>query len=133
MKTIHASAGDGRYAIHIDAFSTEGKGLCAFLYGGEIPHNGGTVVAVPRLKSNAAHDHDFTADIWISAVPHHKDTEIAVPIAKLMAVQLNEPMSLTAGIHIDKASREEINLLCHNCKEAALHFIETYKKETESI
>ena len=119
MKTIHASAGDGRYAIHIDAFSTEGKGLCAFLYGSEIPHNGGTVVAVPRLKSNAAHNHD--------------DTEIAVPIAKLMAVQLNEPISLTAGIHIDKASREEINLLCHNCKEAALHFIETYKKETESI
>ena len=119
MKTIHASAGDGRYTVHVDAFSTEGKGLCAFLYGGEIPHNGGTVVAVPRLKSNAAHDHDFTADIWISAVPHHKDTEIAV--------QLNEPISLTAGIHIDKASREEINLLCQNCQEAALQFIKKYR------
>ena len=127
MKTIHASAGDGRYTVHVDAFSTEGKGLCAFLYGGEIPHNGGTVVAVPRLKSNSTHDHDFTADIWISAVPHHKDTEIAVPIAKLMAVQLNEPISLTAGIHIDKASREEINHLCQNCQEAALQFIKKYR------
>ena len=127
MKTIHASAGDGRYTVHVDAFSTEGKGLCAFLYGGENPHNGGTVVAVPRLKSNSTHDHDFTADIWISAVPHHKDTEIAVPIAKLMAVQLNEPISLTAGIHIDKASREEINLLCQNCQEAALQFIKKYR------
>ena len=127
MKTIHASAGDGRYTVHVDAFSTEGKGLCAFLYGGEIPHNGGTVVAVPRLKSNSTHDHDFTADIWISAVPHHKDTEIAVPIAKLMAVQLNEPISLTAGIHIDKASREEINRLCQNCQEAALQFIKKYR------
>ena len=127
MKTIHASAGDGRSTVHVDAFSTEGKGLCAFLYGGEIPHNGGTVVAVPRLKSNSTHDHDFTADIWISAVPHHKDTEIAVPIAKLMAVQLNEPISLTAGIHIDKASREEINLLCQNCQEAALQFIKNYR------
>ena len=91
MKTIHASAGDGRYTVHVDAFSTEGKGLCAFLYGGEIPHNGGTVVAVPRLKSNSTHDHDFTADIWISAVPHHKDTEIAVPIAKLMAFSSMNP------------------------------------------
>ena len=127
MKTIHASAGDGRYTVHVDAFATEGTGLCAFLYGGEIPHNGGTVVAVPRLKSNSTHDHDFTADIWISAVPHHKDTEIAVPIAKLMAVQLNEPISLTAGIHIDKASREEINLLCQNCQEAALQFIKKYR------
>ena len=127
MKTIHASAGDGCYTVHVDAFSTEGKGLCAFLYGGEVPHNGGTVVAVPRLKSNSAHDHDFAADIWISAVPHHKDTEIAVPIAKLMAVQLNEPISLTAGIHIDKASREEINLLCQNCQEAALQFIKKYR------
>lgn len=127
MKTIHASAGDGRYTVHVDAFSTEGKGLCAFLYGSEIPHNGGTVVAVPRLKSNSTHDHDFTADIWISAVPHHKDTEIAVPIAKLMAVQLNEPISLTAGIHIDKASREEINLLFQNCQEAALQFIKKYR------
>lgn len=127
MKTIHASAGYGRYTVHVDAFSTEGKGLCAFLYGGEIPHNGGTVVAVPRLKSNSTHDHDFTADIWISAVPHHKDTEIAVPIAKIMAVQRNEPISLTAGIHIDKASREEINLLCQNCQEAALQFIKKYR------
>ena len=126
MQQLHASAGDGRYAISIDGFATGGNGLILFMYGGDRIHNGGSVVAVPRLKSNAAHAEDRTADVWVSGVPGHKDTEVGIPIAKHMAVALNESVSLTIGIHVEHATRAEIDLLVANCHAAATAFIQSY-------
>jgi hypothetical protein len=128
VSPLQVTCGAGRYQITLQAFTTNGQGLCAFLTGGEKPHNGGTVVAVPRLKSNAKNENDRTADIWVSAVPHHKDTEAGMPIAKKLAVELNEAISLTVGIHIDHAAPEEIKMLYENCLEAARQFIDEYKK-----
>lgn len=128
MSPLQVTCGEGRYQITLQAFTTNGQGICAFLTGGEKPHNGGTVVAVPRLKSNAKNENDRTADIWVSAVPRHKDTEAGVPIAKKLAVELNESISLTVGIHIDHAAPEEIKMLYQNCLEAARQFIDLYKK-----
>lgn len=128
MKQITVTYGDGKYAIRIDGFCTGGRGICAFMTGGISPHNGGTVVANPRLKSNAKTADDRTADIWVSCIPGHKDTEIGAPVAKLIAVRVNEAISLTIGIHIDHASREEVDLLCANCKAAAERFILEYQQ-----
>lgn len=128
MKRFKAVAGEGRHTVEIEAFSTDGRGICAFMTGGARPHNGGTVVANPRLKSNAQNENDRTADIWVSCVPGHKDTEIGVPVAKRIAVAINEAVSLTVGIHIDHAQKETIELLCDNCMEAAERLVEEYKK-----
>ncbi len=125
---LKVSCGEGRYVIHIDAFTTSGRGLCAFIYGGERAHNGGTVIASPRMKSNAKHENDRTADVSISCVPGHKDTEAGVKVAKYLAVTLNEAVSLTCGIHIDHASFDEIMLLQENCMGAAKAFVEAYQK-----
>ena len=119
MKETTAAFGEGKYRISIVGLTTGGNGICAFMTGGEKPHNGGTVVAVPRMKSNAADAEDRTADLWVSGVPGHKDTEIGMPAAKLLAVTLNEAVSLTVGIHIGLADQEEIRLLCRNAMEAA--------------
>ena len=129
MKQIMVVAGDGKYQVRLDGFCTEGKGICAFMTGGIRPHNGGTVVANPRLKSNAQTSTDFTADIWVSGVPGHKDTEIGIPVAKILATKLNEAISLTVGIHIDHASKKEIEMLITNCKLAAERFIAEYQKD----
>ncbi len=126
---ISAAFGEGRYQITIEGFATAGHGLCLMMTGGDLPHNGGTVVASPRIKSNAKHENDRTADLWVSCVPGHKDTEIGMPIAKLLATQLNEAISLTVGIHLDHASIEEIKLVCDNCTKAAEEFIKCYKKK----
>lgn len=128
MTPKEITVGEGKFTIHLRAFTTRGNGICAFLTGGVKEHNGGTVVAVPRLKSNAKDDQDRTADIWISAVPRHKDTEIGVPVAKKMAVAINEAISLTCGIHIDHATKEEIKKICDNCMMAADEFISHYQK-----
>ncbi len=131
MKQITSTIGTGRYQINVQGTTTNGHGICAFMTGGEKPHNGGTVVANPRLKSNAKHNEDRTADIWISCVPGHKDTEIGVSIAKLLAVKLNEAISLTVGIHIDHATPEEVKLLCENCTKAAEQFITLYTENQQ--
>ena len=129
MHAIEVQAGEGRYLITLCGWTTEGCGICAFLTGGERPHNGGTVVANPRLKSNAKHGEDRTADLWVSGVPGHKDTEIGMPVAKHLAVALNEAVSLTSGIHMDHARPDEVKLLCDNCFAAADKFIAAYLAE----
>ena len=129
MQTIKTTAGTGRYTVTLTAWTTEGNGICAFLTGGEKPHNGGTVVACPRLKSNARNNEDRTADIWVSGVPGHKDTEVGIPIAIQLAVALNEPISLTAGIHIDHATPDEVRLLCDNCARAAEELIAACRRQ----
>ncbi len=124
---IEAKYGEGRYQITIEGFATAGHGLCLLMTGGDLPHNGGTVVASPRMKSNAKHENDRTADLWVSGVPGHKDTEIGMPIAKLLATSLNEAISLTIGIHLDHASLDEIKLVCDNCQKAAQVLIRSYQ------
>ena len=61
-------------------------------------------------------------------IPGHKDTEIGIPVAKILATKLNEAISLTVGIHIDHASKKEIEMLITNCKLAAERFIAEYQK-----
>ncbi|MDO4554945.1 MAG: hypothetical protein Q4B70_07370 [Lachnospiraceae bacterium] len=122
--------GDGKYQISLQVTMTDGNGLCCFLTGGQKPHLGGTVVSAPREKSSAIEESDRTADFWVSSVPGHKDVEAAIPIAKYLAVTLNEPVSVSAGIHIENAKPDEIRLLCGNCKKAAEIFVEEYKKHS---
>jgi|LAHS01.1.fsa_nt_gb hypothetical protein len=129
MREIETAVGQGILRITIQGYTTDGNGLCLFMSGGEKPHNGGTVVAVPRLKSNAKDAEDRTADIWVSSVPGHKDTEIGMPAAKKLAVALNEAVSLTAGIHVDHASAQEIEMLCQNSLTAAEQWIAEYRAE----
>jgi hypothetical protein len=127
MENVKYYSGEGKYRICLEISSTDGNGICAFLKGGEKPHMGGTVVASPRMKSSAEDEEDRTADIWISSVPGHKDVEAALPVAKYLAVVLNEPVSVSAGIHIEYADGEELRLLCDNCRLAAEQFVKEYQ------
>ena len=52
-----------------------------------------------------------------------------MPVAKHLAVALNEAVSLTSGIHIDHARPDEVKLLCDNCFAAADKFIAAYLAE----
>lgn len=126
-RVVQETFGEGVYQVSLQAFITEGKGICAFLSGGESPHNGGVVLAVPNKMDANIYDGSLTADIWSSTVPGHKDTEIATKIAKKLAVETQEVISLTCGIHIDHATKEDIKILCDNCVHVVERWIEVYK------
>lgn len=116
-------AGEGRLEVQLMMSGTGGKGLCGFISGGESAHVGGTAYAVPRKKSSGE---GLTADVSIICGPGHKDVYMAQTLAKLISIPTNEAVSLTAGVHVDKASPEELAQLQSNCITVAEEFVKAY-------
>jgi len=97
-----------------------GKGWCGLLTGGEEPHIGGLVMAVPRPSLTGE---GMSCDVWINPVPGHKDTEVAVPLAKALCLHFNAVVTISAGIHVDAATVEDIRLISDNCRAAGEIFL----------
>lgn len=119
-------AGEGKYKVSLAIHGTEGKGLCGFLRGGTRPHVGGVAFAVPRPRSSGD---GMTTDISSICAPGHKDVFAAQKVAERICLGTLETVSICAGIHIDKASDEEVRLLMKACLEAADSFVREYSLE----
>ena len=115
-----ASAGKDKYMVSIDVNETGGHGLCAFLYGGELAHVGGVAMAAP---SPCAATGKPTCDISQLCAPGHKDVIAAAEAAKKLCAATGQTVTVTAGIHIDGASLEDIHILSKNAKEAVDNWI----------
>ncbi|MFZ5944574.1 MAG: hypothetical protein ACOYVD_10715 [Bacillota bacterium] len=103
MDDIQVFYGEGRYRILLKSFFTL-DGLIVTAVGGEKPHVGAAVMAVPGLE--------HTLEI---SVPHHKDAIAFKPMAEYLCKNLGEKVVVTGGIHIANASKEEIEILLNNC------------------
>ena len=122
--------GENRYRIELTIFGTQGNGLCGFLTGGERAHVGGVSYANPREKTNGE---GITADISMICGPGHKDVYVAQMAASQICIAINEPVSITAGIHIEHASQEELSKLQENCKKTIDAFINDYKRKRSNL
>jgi hypothetical protein len=111
-------AGSGKHQVLLRLWDS-GGGWTGSLTGGEAPHVGGVVLAVPR-PSLAGRGR--SCDLWNIPVPGHLDNEVAVPLAKRLCVESGLPVSLTSGIHVDSATDGDIALLAVNCEEAGRSF-----------
>lgn len=103
--------GEGRCQVSLMLIDT-GSGIQGLLTGGEKPHVGGTVLAVPRISLSG---HGWSADLYSLPVPSHKDVEVAGPLAKELARITRCPVVLTAGIHSENITQEEIDIIAKNC------------------
>ena len=99
--------GEGRCLITLTLTDT-GHGLHGLLTGGEKPHVGGVVLALPRpsLRGEGG-----SSDIYITPVPGHKDVDVARTVAERLARELQVPVAITAGIHSDNLCPEELSQL----------------------
>jgi hypothetical protein len=111
-------AGNGKHQVLLRLWDT-GGGWTGSLTGGETPHVGGVVLAVPRSSLTGR---GRSCDLWAVPVPGHLDNDVAVPLAKRLCVETGLPVSLTSGIHVDAATAEDIALLSANCEEAGRSF-----------
>lgn len=109
----HWEAGEGRCQVSLTLIDT-GSGLQGLLLGGEKPHIGGVVTALPRLSQSGQ---GWSADLFITPIPGHKDVEVAQPLAKLLAQSSQCTVVITAGIHSKQLTQEELNLINRNCTE----------------
>lgn len=112
---VKLSYGEGRYVIDISAAITK-DGIAAIITGGEKPHVGGSALSVPRPDNG---QDKIQCDTWITPRPGHRDSEIAALVSRIICTDMKMTAAVTAGIHIDKAQKEEIGKLVENSREAA--------------
>lgn len=99
-----------------------GRGWVGSLTGGESPHVGGVVLAVPRVSlsgSDAA-----SCDIYSVPVPGHLDNEMGRFVADLLCRATGSVVSLSSGIHIDHAEPGELDDIRKNCLAAVTEFLD---------
>ena len=102
--------GEGRCQISLTLVDT-GNGINGLLTGGEKPHVGGVVLALPRPSHSGE---GWSSDVYITPVPGHKDVDVARTVAETLARELRCPVVITSGIHSDNLEPEELSeIICH--------------------
>ena len=128
------SIGDGRYRVTLELEETQ-NGLWACLIGGDLSHVGAVVLANPRMSLSGEGE---SCDLWTLHLPGHLDHLVAEPMARRLCTELQLPISLTSGIHLDNATQQEIKLVTDYCEtltemiltanhEQAKRILEPYK------
>jgi hypothetical protein len=98
--------GRGKYKVWLKCEKI-GDDLVFFLGGGERSHIGGVVIAEPGKK------------IKVVRLTGHFDDIVLLPIAKTACKKYKTKVVAIGGVHVEKATKEEIDLLVENCKELA--------------
>lgn len=121
---LEVKVGSAPCVVRLTLSTTQGRGLCGFLTGGEA-HVGGVAYAVPRTKSSGE---GLTVDLSTICGPGHKDVYAAQTVAKQLCLATNETVCICAGLHLDHASQAQIKEMMDNCAQAAQQAAEAYKK-----
>ncbi len=98
------TSGERKYKVYLKE-ERIGDGRVYILGGGERSHIGGIVVCEPGKKTQ------------VIRLEGHYDYIVLQPIAEAACKKYNVKVVALGGIHIDNASKEEIEKLVENCKE----------------
>ncbi|RPF49384.1 hypothetical protein EDD75_0192 [Thermodesulfitimonas autotrophica] len=115
VRTLTVTAGTGRYRIEVLTTLTA-EGLIVQILGGEKPHVGAVALALPRPSLSSPGK--LRASTTVVPLYGHRDDEIARPAAEKLAVACAQPVVVVAGVHIEAATREDIEILVANVSEA---------------
>jgi hypothetical protein len=98
------TSGRGKYKVWLQRYDI-GEDIVFFLGGGERSHIGGVVIAEPGKKIKP-----------IRCSGHYDDIVLA-PIAHAACVKYKKKVVAVGGVHVDNATKKEINTLVENCKK----------------
>lgn len=104
--------GHGRTQVQLHLFPS-GKDWQAVLIGGDRPHIGAVVLAVPRPSLRGT---GLSCDCWVSPVTAHKDHLVAQPLAEQLCLACGSTVAVSAGLHVDNASAQELEQFRDNCQ-----------------
>ena len=94
--------------LHLDLFPV-GEDLSVLLYGGEKPHVGCTVLAVPRPSLRG--DGSVSCTSSVINLTGHKDERICRYAAEALCKRYQAVVSCTGGFHADNITSGQINEL----------------------
>ena len=98
------TSGEGKYKVFLEKHILD-EDIIYILGGGEKSHIGGVVVCEPGKKPE------------IIKLEGHYDCIVLQPIAEEACKKFNRKIVVVGGIHVDNASKEEIDILVKNCRE----------------
>lgn len=121
-------SGENRCSLYLSLWDT-GSGLQGLLTGGEKPHIGGVVLAVPRPSLTES---GWSSDLFITPVPQHKDVDLAAPLADQLARLVQHPVVITAGIHSDSLTPDELQTIRANYQSLMENVILTLRNDLKT-
>ncbi len=108
-------------AVHI------GDDILVCIWGGARPHIGAVAAAQPR-PSLADHKKK-SATCSVLTYPGHKEDEIVKPVSEHLSAALNTHVVVTAGIHWDGLSQDEISVIRSRIEEITRLLTEKLQKQ----
>ena len=97
------TSGEGKYKVFLDKYELDDD-LIYIVGGGEKSHIGGMVFCEPDKEP------------MVIRLENHYDYIVLEPIAKLACKKYNKKVLAIGGVHVDNASRGEIEVLVNNCR-----------------
>ncbi|MDH7507025.1 MAG: hypothetical protein QHH15_04465 [Candidatus Thermoplasmatota archaeon] len=95
------TSGRGKYKVYLERKKI-GEDIIYFLGGGEKPHVGAIIICEPGKKTK------------VIKFKGHYDDIVLKPIAGTACKKYKTKIIAIGGIHIDNATKDEINLLVQN-------------------
>jgi hypothetical protein len=103
-----------------------GGDLNISIFGGDKGHIG--AVAVAQARPSLADPAVTSASTSVITLVGHKEDRIACKVAEKVAIEINGVASVACGIHVNQASTEQINTICH----AVDHLLEQLLRQIHS-
>ena len=100
------TSGEGKYKVWLKKYNI-GEDKIYILEGGEKPHIGGLVICEPDNK------------IKVIKFKNHYDYIVLKIISEEVLKKINTKTIVTGGIHIDNATKKEIDIIIDNCRRLA--------------
>ena len=100
------TSGEGKYRVFLDKKKINDD---LILHGGDKPHIGGVVVCEPNKNMK------------ILKLGEHKDYIVLKMLARHACEKYATTVAAIGGVHIDDASKKEIDIVVKNCKNLLKH------------
>lgn len=108
MNELSFKVGEGKYQVCLHALFC-GKDASVCIYGGEAPHIGAVAVAVPRKSLTG--DGSTSASVSVICITGHKEDELARHVALRLSSSWQCNVTVSAGVHVDDATKDDITIL----------------------
>ena len=128
LSIIKLEEGEGRTKLYLIAVFS-GDDLIVVILGGDRPHIGSVSVAYPPFTDEEKKKGKDGVVLNTIPLPGHKDYVVSEMVAEKVSRVLGRVVVVSVGIHIEKASKAEIEEVLKNSEKLADSFLNTAKSE----
>lgn len=121
---VKIQEGQGKYKVTLQAIKS-GDDLTIIIYGGEKPHIGAVAVSIPRPSLKKVEITSASTSVF--TLIGHKEDDLAKKIADDIAKITQRTTVVIAGLHINEANSQDIDILVRNTENLVSRLSNTFK------